>query len=127
MMVTMTDDEALDETLEETFPASDPPGKTGETGIRLEVDRPRESEPVVRDHPETSRFEAVIDGHVAFLQYERRPKAFVILHTEVPESLRGKGIGGQLAKTALEVARSEGLPIVVRCPFVRAYLQKHRG
>jgi hypothetical protein len=25
----------------------------------------------------------------------------------------------------LEVPRSEGLPIVVRCPFVRAYLHKH--
>jgi predicted GNAT family acetyltransferase len=81
----------------------------------------------VRDHREASRFEAVIDGQVAFLQYERRPDAFVFLHTEVPESQRGRGIATLLAKVGLQSARAEGLPIVVRCPFVRAYLQKHRN
>jgi uncharacterized protein len=80
---------------------------------------------VVRDHREASRFEAVVDGQVAFLEYERRPTAFVLVHTEVPESLRGHGIATQLAKAALQSARSEGLPVVVRCPFVRAYLQRH--
>lgn len=83
------------------------------------------SELVVRDHAEASRFEAIIGGQVAFLQYERRPDAFVFLHTEVPESLRGRGIASLLAKAALQSARAEGLPIVVRCPFVRAYLRKH--
>ncbi len=82
--------------------------------------------PTVRDHREASRFEVVQDGQVAFLQYERQPKAFVFVHTEVPETLRGRGIGSLLAKVGLESARAEGLPIVVRCPFVRAYLEKHR-
>jgi predicted GNAT family acetyltransferase len=81
----------------------------------------------VRDHREASRFEAVVDGEVAFLQYERRPNAFVFLHTEVPESLRGRGIASQLAQVGLQSARAEGLPIVVRCPFVQAYLKKHRA
>jgi uncharacterized protein len=79
----------------------------------------------VRDHRESSRFEAVIDGLIAFLQYERRADAFVLAHTEVPESLRGRGIATRLTKVALQAARAEGLPIVARCPFVRAYLQKH--
>jgi predicted GNAT family acetyltransferase len=116
-----TDDD-VDEALKETFPASDPPANTVETGIRVDV----ESELAVRDHREASRFEAVRDGQVAFLQYERRPDAFVFLHTEVPEPLRGQGIATQLVTVALQSARAEGLPIVVRCPFVRAYLQKHR-
>jgi predicted GNAT family acetyltransferase len=116
---------ALDEALEETFPASDPPANTVETGIRVDVESPGASELVVRDHREASRFEAVIDGHIAFLQYVRRPNAFVFLHTEVPESLRGRGIASQLAKVGLQSARAEGLPIVVQCPFVRAYLRKH--
>ena len=83
------------------------------------------SELVVRDHREASRFEAIIDGHIAFLQYERRPDALVFLHTEVPEMLRGRGIANQLAKVGLQFARAEGLPIVVQCPFVRAYLREH--
>jgi predicted GNAT family acetyltransferase len=83
------------------------------------------SELVVRDNADASRFEAVIEGQVAFLQYERRPDAFVFLHTEVPEAFRGRGIAGLLAEAGLRSARAEGLPIVVRCPFVRAYLRKH--
>lgn len=120
-----TDDD-VDEAIEESFPASDPPANTVETGIRVEVDSAHASELAVRDNREASRFEAVSDGQVAFLQYERRPDAFVFLHAEVPESLRGRGIANQLAKVGLQSARAEGLPIVVRCPFVRAYLQKHR-
>jgi len=80
---------------------------------------------VVRDHPEMSRYEAVVDGGGAFLAYERHPAAIVFVHTEVPESLRGQGIASQLAKTALEAARSAGVRVVARCPFVRAYLRKH--
>ena len=91
-------DPTVDEALEETFPASDPPANTVETGIRVEVESPRLSELVVRDHREASRFEAVVDGHIAFLQYDRRPDAFVLLHTEVPESLRGRGIATRLAQ-----------------------------
>ena len=83
-------------------------------------------EVTVRDHPEANRFEAVVNGQIAVLEYERRPDKFVFLHTEVPESLRGQGIASQLAKAGLETARAEGLPIEARCPFVRAYLRKHR-
>jgi predicted GNAT family acetyltransferase len=121
------DDDKLDETLDETFPASDPPANTVETGIRIAADSSMTAGPVVRDRPEANRLEAVVDGQVAFLQYERRPDAFVLAHTEVPASLRGKGVASALAKAGLALARSAGLPIVVRCPFVRAYLQKHRG
>jgi len=80
---------------------------------------------VVRDNREGGRFEAVKDGQTAFLQYDRQPAALVILHTEVPESLRGGGVGSLLARTALQSGRAEGLAIVVRCPFVREYLRKH--
>jgi uncharacterized protein len=118
-------DDAVDEALEETFPASDPPANTVETGVRVELESRPAAEFVVRDRPEASRFEAVRDGQIAFLQYERRPDAFVVLHTEVPEPLRGRGIASRLAEVVLQSARAEGLPIVLRCPFVRAYLRKH--
>jgi hypothetical protein len=39
---TPQEDEALDETLEETFPASDAPANTGETGIRVGTPPPSE-------------------------------------------------------------------------------------
>ena len=121
------DDDKLDEAIEESFPASDPPANTVETGIHLEADPPARSEITVRDNRDASRFEAIVDGHVAFLLYERRPNAFVFLHTEVPESLRGRGIANRLAEVGLRLARAEQAPMVVQCPFVRAYIQAHES
>jgi len=117
-------DDALDETLEETFPASDAPANTTATGIRVKAD-PLTSGLAVRNNRDASRFEVVVGAEVAFLEYERRPKTLVFLHTEVPESARRRGIGSLLARTALQYARAEGLRTIARCPFVRAYLRKH--
>lgn len=79
----------------------------------------------VRDNREFSRFELVVDGQLAFLEYRRGPHSIILKHTEVPESLRGRGLGAILAKAALEMARAEGLRVNVQCPFVKAYLEKH--
>jgi predicted GNAT family acetyltransferase len=81
-------------------------------------------EATIRDHREASRFELEVDGQVAFLQYERRPGAIVLAHTEVPQPFRGRGLASALAKAALEAARAEGLRVIAQCPFVRAYLRK---
>ena len=121
-----TADQKIDEALEETFPASDPPGNTVETGIDIAV--PSETpELKVRDNRQAHRFEAVVDKQIAFMEYERRPDAFVLVHTEVPASLQGKGVASQLVKAGLQLARAEGKPIRVLCPFVRDYLRKHPG
>ena len=112
----------LEETLAETFPASDAPANTPETGIRIGTDS---DNLVVRDNRDASRFEVVKDGYVSFLQYKRRVSDIVLIHTEVPAALQGHGIASLLAKTVLESAHAEGVPIVAICPFVRAYLQRH--
>jgi len=80
---------------------------------------------VVRDNREASRFETLVEGHLAYLTYARRPHAFALVHTEVPDALRGRGVGSALAKFGLEAARAEGHPVRVLCPFVRAYLERH--
>lgn len=79
----------------------------------------------VRDNPEGSRFELSVDGQIAFLEYRRGTHSIILKHTEVPETLRGRGIGAVLAKAALDTARAEGLRVNVQCPFVKAYLEKH--
>lgn len=120
----MKREEALDETIEESFPASDAPGNTVVTGIRVApgID---EGLPHVHDNAGASRFEITVDGVVAFLKYERKPKVMVLVHTEVPPPLRGHGLANVLAQTALGAARGEGLSIIALCPFVRAYLRRH--
>lgn len=114
-------EDLLDETIEESFPASDAPANTVATGIRIG----EPPEPRVTDNRPANRFELEVDGHLAFLRYERRGGSLALVHTEVPEPLRGRKIGDALARAGIEAARSEGLTLVVICPFVRAYLRKH--
>lgn len=114
-----TDDEDLDETLEETFPASDAPANTVETGIHLAA------APDVSDNREKTRFELTIDGQTAVLYYERTPHSLVLVHTEVPPPIRGRHIADVLAKAAIDRAHADRLQIVAVCPSVKAYLRKH--
>jgi hypothetical protein len=79
----------------------------------------------VTDNRALSRFELDVDGQTAFLVYERPPGALRLIHTEVPEALRGRHLGDVLVKAALDAGRMERLRIVAVCPFVTAYLRKH--
>jgi uncharacterized protein len=79
----------------------------------------------VRDNTQRHRFEIDADGHVAFSNYQRADGVLTILHTEVPKELNGQGIGSRLARGVLEIARTQGLKVVPRCPFVAAYINKH--
>jgi len=81
----------------------------------------------VRDNTEKKRFELEVEGHVAFSQYHRVGDKLVMLHTEVPPELGGRGVGSALVRGALDLARAQGLKVDARCPFVRAYLDKHPG
>jgi predicted GNAT family acetyltransferase len=115
-------DRELDEALEETFPASDAPANTVETGTRAGPVPPALA---ITDNREASRFELVVDGQTAVLAYERTPTSLVLVHTEVPPSLRGHHLADALAKAAIDAAHAERLQVVAVCPFVKAYLRKH--
>lgn len=117
-------DAKLDEALDETFPASDPPAATVETGVRLGGPEARAGGAVI-DNAATSRFELAVSGDTAFLQYTRTPDGLTLLHTEVPAALRGHGAGGALVRAALQSGRAAGLRVTVVCPFASSYLERH--
>ena len=119
-------DDKLDETIDESFPASDAPANTVETGVRI-GEIPPSSGLVVSNHPERSRLELTIDGQMAFLDYRQTPETFTILHTEVPVELRGRHFGERLVDAAMRLGESLGLRIVVVCPFARTYLRRRRA
>lgn len=79
----------------------------------------------VTNHEAANRFEAQVDGHTAFLEYKKTGDRILLIHTEVPPELEGKGVGSALARHALEYARTEQLKVVPRCPFVAQYLKRH--
>ena len=82
---------------------------------------------VIADAPGRQRFEASIDGEVAgFLVYRSRQGLLALIHTEVEERFEGHGVGGRLARFALDQARAEGLAVLPFCPFVNDWLKRHR-
>ncbi len=80
----------------------------------------------VRDNPEALRYELLDDGQVVGeILYRRYPDRIVLVHTEVPPALEGRGLAGRLVAGALEDIRARGLRVVPVCPFVRSYVQRH--
>jgi uncharacterized protein len=79
----------------------------------------------VIDNTERHRYELSIGSATATLLYRRDPGRITLIHTEVPEVLRGQGVATKLAQFALEDAQARGLKVIPMCPFVRRYLGKH--
>ncbi|AFZ66272.1 GNAT family N-acetyltransferase [Deinococcus peraridilitoris] len=80
----------------------------------------------VVDNSEAQRYEAQTEAGLAFAEYRPVANALVFSHTEVPEGLEGQGVGSSLLRFALDDARSRGLQVVPMCPFVAAFIGKHR-
>ncbi len=81
--------------------------------------------PQVTDNQADSRLELQADDRLAELDYRRNGKRLVLLHTEVPAELEGRGLGGRLVSAAVDRAAREGLTVVPLCPFARGWLERH--
>jgi predicted GNAT family acetyltransferase len=79
----------------------------------------------VTNDPAASRFELQSEGGLAELSYRRNGKRLVLMHTEVPVELEGRGLGGMLVSAAVDHAAQEGLTVVPLCPFAHGWLERH--
>lgn len=87
---------------------------------------PADPQVLVADAPERNRFIATIDGEGAgFIVYRLRPALIALIHTEVEERFEGHGVGGALARFALDQARDQGLAVLPFCPFVNDWMKRH--
>lgn len=82
-------------------------------------------EVAIRHLPDRSRFVAAADGLTAFLEYEVNGSAVAMTHTVVPPQIGGRGIGGELTRTAVAWARKQSLAIDAQCSYVREWLAEH--
>jgi hypothetical protein len=81
---------------------------------------------VVADVPERKRFEVTVDGELAgFLVYRSRKGLLALIHTEVEDRFEGRGLGGRLARFALDQARADDLAALPFCPFVNEWMKRH--
>jgi predicted GNAT family acetyltransferase len=104
--------DVVEEWGEESFPASDAP-----TTWQGPEDYP------ILEAP--GRLVQRVDGHEAHLEYEVRDDTFVIVHTEVPDAIEGRGVGGALVRRAVELAAAGGRTLAPWCPFARKWLSEH--
>ena len=80
----------------------------------------------VVDNPERSRFEIYAEGQLAgFTQYREQPGVVDFVHTEIDGAFEGHGLGGQLARSALDHVRSSGRRVIATCPFIKGWIAKH--
>ena len=79
----------------------------------------------VSDNTSLNRFELDVEGAVAFANYRLTPQAVIIIHTETPRGLRGRGVASELVGGALDLIRADGRKVIAGCGFVADYLRKH--
>lgn len=79
----------------------------------------------VKHNEAEGQFEIALDQGTAVLRYRRTGDTMRLLHTEVPEPMRKRGLGNQLVRAALDYAHFHQLKVVPICPFVKLYLEKH--
>jgi predicted GNAT family acetyltransferase len=80
----------------------------------------------VIDNPDASRYEIFADGEQAgFAEYHRHGGEIAFIHTELDPKFGGKGLGGVLARGALDSAREQNLDVLPYCPFIRGWIRKH--
>jgi uncharacterized protein len=83
------------------------------------------AEATIIDNAVLRRFELQQNGETAFLLYSKTGGSIRLIHTEVPEALRGQGVGSKLVGGVLRQAQQRELSIIPSCPFVAEYLRGH--
>lgn len=79
----------------------------------------------IKNNTTEMRYELSVEGATAFIAYQMKSGKIYLTHTEVPEQLKGKGIGSALLKNVLSMIAKEHLEMVPLCSFVAAYIERH--
>lgn len=79
--------------------------------------------------PEPRRFVIVENGMTAYAEYKiteyEGEVIFDIIHTFVPEELRGQGLASELVETAYDYAVSSGMRFKASCSYASGWLLRH--
>ncbi len=80
----------------------------------------------VTNNKKQFRFEALLpDGEYITLDYRWLKGSMVLMHTLVPVSARGTGLGSAFVQQVLDYVRRHHLKIIVYCSFVAQYIKEN--
>jgi predicted GNAT family acetyltransferase len=82
-----------------------------------------------RDDGKRGSFYIENDGkHIGKMEYMfAGPQKMVIIHTEVDEAWKGKGLGGRLVKAGVDYAREHHKKILPLCKFAKKIFETTPG
>jgi hypothetical protein len=82
---------------------------------------------IVNHSKDTHQFVVIVEGKVATLDYSVSADGKILDYysTFVPKELRGRNIGQDIVKYALEYAKDNQLKIKPTCPFVKRMIDEH--
>jgi predicted GNAT family acetyltransferase len=70
-------------------------------------------------------FEFFIDGHRSFIDYQIKDNDIYLVHTEVPEVLKGRGVAEKMVEKTFNYIEQEGFKLVPLCSYIQVYLKRH--
>lgn len=79
----------------------------------------------VQQDEEKRKFYADVDGHEAVIEYAKMDDVYNLVHTYVPEELRGQGIAEKLTRGTLDEIRRQSARFLPSCPYIQSFLKKH--
>jgi predicted GNAT family acetyltransferase len=77
------------------------------------------------DNAARSRFEYLVDGRTAFINYRRTPGVVALTHAEVPPEIEGRGVGSHMAREVLDAIRVSGEKVIPQCSFVETFIRRN--
>jgi predicted GNAT family acetyltransferase len=81
--------------------------------------------PEVTHNPAAQRFEAKVNGLLCRCDYRMHGNTMMLVHTEVPPQLEGRGIASHLVRAAFDHAKQNGMDVLPVCSYVRVWAQRH--
>jgi len=70
-------------------------------------------------------FEMTVERQRAFINYTQIGDTYLLVHTEVPEALQGRGIAAALVEKTFNYLEVNCLKMRPYCAYIQSYLKNH--
>ena len=81
--------------------------------------------PEITRNAASQRLESKVDGLLCRCDYRTHGNTMMLVHTEVPPQLEGRGIASLLVRAAFEHAKQNGMDVLPVCSYVRTWVERH--